>query len=99
MEPAQARVRQRTDRECDQHRSDADLASEEEPDDERAALDRRSHDPQPMAARGDRGHQPVTGAGSEPGADIEPAAETETDDREREETRARYERVLFGDQR
>ena len=90
-------MRQRTDRERDQHRSYADLSAEEESDDEHAALDRRSHGPQAISARGGRGHQPVTRARSEPGTDVEPAAETEADDGECEEGGARRERVLLRD--
>ena len=59
-------VPDRADAEREQHRADADVAAEREPDDEREQLDHGAHEPERVAARGDRGHQPVARPGPRP---------------------------------
>ena len=73
-------VPDRTDAEREQHRADADVAAEREADGEREQLDDRAHEPQRMAARGDRGHQTVARTRPEPGTDVQRHAERRDDD-------------------
>src|SRR5260370_1233310 len=85
MEAAETGVRQRSEAEGDEHGPDADLAAEQDADNEHAALEDGADDPEPVAAGGDRRHEAVAGAGPEPRPDVEATAQSEAEQRDHEE--------------